>query len=393
MKLFLLFLLTESFHLEHDTYIKIPLVKRDFAQTSLKKSISPLRHTSYPSFISSKSTILLEDYSNQQYVGEVGIGSPPQYLKVIFDTGSGNFFVNSNLCTAESCQSRDSYDHEKSDTYSSMGLPLQVSFGSGVMEGILCNDTLTMGGIEIPGQNFAEVVYEVGSVFYNSEFSGIMGLGFNTLAHDSTVPVFDNIVKSGKLDWNVFGFYYSLNEEKNSELMIGDIDNRKYTGKIHWVPVTPDPYYWTIVVQDVRFGHKSTGLCKGGCLAAVDTGTTLMLAPSKDLDTLYKFLSDGCDLKNMPDLVFVIDGKNYNIPATSYMISVVDGLEEDPGIHSEKVSDECLFAFVALDIDPPYGPVWVLGNIFMNSYYVAFDRDSMSVGFARSINQHESNKI
>jgi hypothetical protein len=391
MSLLLLLVLCKSFHLDHDKFIKIPLEKRELVQTSSKKSLSPLRHTTYPSFISSKSTILLEDYNNQQFVGQVGIGTPPQYLSVIFDTGSGNFFLNSNLCMAKSCLSRESYDHEQSSTYSSLELDLQVSFGSGVMEGNLCNDTLTMGGVEIPSQNFAEVIYEVGSVFYGAKFSGIMGLGFRSLAHESTVPVFDNIIQSKILEWNVFGFYYCLDEKKHSELMIGDIDNRKFTGKIHWVPVTPDPYYWTVIIDEVRFGHKSTGLCKEGCMVAIDTGTTLMLAPSKAIDILYDHLPSGCNFKNMPDLVFIIKGKSYSIPATSYMISVENGVEEDPGVHNEKVPDDCVFAFGSLDIDPPFGPVWVFGNIFMNSYYVAFDRDNLSVGFGRSVNWHDSN--
>jgi len=139
----------------------------------------------------------------------------------------------------------------------------------------------------------------------------------------------------------------------------------------------------------VKFGQKSLGLCKDGCLAAIDTGTTLMLAPSKSLDVLYDHLPKTCEFSKMPDLIFVIDGKEYRIPATTYMISVYNGEQEDPGIHTEQNPDECLFAFISLDVDPPYGPVWVFGNIFMNSYYVAFDRDTMSVGFGRSINNHK----
>lgn len=376
-------------HLSHfEKSIKIPLKKKDFSNLPIKP-LSPLKSPTYPAFITSQSTILLENYSNQQYVGTVGIGNPPQWLTVIFDTGSGNFFINSELCTAASCQSREAYDHELSSSYTSMSLPLQVSFGSGTMQGILCSDTLTIGEIQIPSQNFAEVVYEMGSIFYGCEFSGIMGLGFNTLAHDSTVPVFDNIVESGVLEWNVFSFYFSLDPDIDSELVIGNVDDSKYYGTIHWVPVTEDPYYWTILISDVKFGKKSLGLCKDGCLAAIDTGTTLMLAPSKDLDILYDHLPKTCEFSSMPDLIFVIDGKDYRIPATTYMISVYNGEQEDPGIHTEQNPDECLFAFISLDVDPPYGPVWVFGNIFMNSYYVAFDRDKMSVGFGRSINNHK----
>lgn len=387
LKLLHILLCTSAFILLNpEEKIRISLKKQQSDSSSFPK-FSLLRPDSMPTFISSENQIALENFWNQQFVGTIGIGTPPQYLTVIFDTGSGNFFVNSELCESRSCQSREAYDHELSSTYTSLDIPLAVQFGSGIVRGVLGNDTLIMGGIKIPGQNFAEVTYESGSVFYYAKFSAIMGLGFNTLAHDDTVPVFDHIVESKFLEWNVFAFYYSLNEDDESELMIGDVDHSKYHGHIHWVSVTEDPYYWTVLVTDVLFGYKSTGLCKGGCLAAMDTGTTLILAPSEAVDILYRKIENPCDLNDMPDLVFVIDGKRYAIPATSYMISLNRGKTEDPGVHSDLTPDQCYLAISSLDIDPPLGPLWVLGNVFMHSYYVAFDRDKMSVGLARSINQ------
>lgn len=386
LKLYHILICISAFKLLNpDDKIKISLKKQQSDSSTFPK-VSLLRPDSLPTFLSADNQIALENFWNQQFVGTIGIGTPPQYLTVIFDTGSGNFFVNSELCESRSCQSREAYDHELSSTFISLDLPLAVQFGSGLVRGILGNDTLLMGDIKIPGQNFAEVTYESGSVFYYAKFSAIMGLGFNTLAHDATVPVFDHIVESKLLEWNVFAFYYSLIEDDESELMIGDVDYGKFHGHIHWIPVTEDPYYWTVLVTDILFGHKSTGLCKDGCLAALDTGTTLILAPSDAVEIIYRKIENPCNLNDMPDLVFVIDNKRYAIPATSYMISYKRGRQEDPGVHSDLTPDQCYLAISSLDIAPPYGPLWVLGNLFMHTYYVAFDRDQMSIGLARSIN-------
>lgn len=52
--------------------------------------------------------LTLVDYYNNQYVGMIGIGSPPQYLSVVMDTGSSDLWIPGMGCTA--CGNHATFD-------------------------------------------------------------------------------------------------------------------------------------------------------------------------------------------------------------------------------------------------------------------------------------------
>ena len=53
-------------------------------------------------------TVLLTDVGDEEYYGEVQIGSPAQKFTVIYDSGSSNLWVPSKACT--NCKARDHGD-------------------------------------------------------------------------------------------------------------------------------------------------------------------------------------------------------------------------------------------------------------------------------------------
>ena len=59
--------------------------------------------------------VRLANVRDTKYVGTIGIGTPPQNVSVIFDTGSSNLWVTSSLCPrSTACGWHKTYDHSRS---------------------------------------------------------------------------------------------------------------------------------------------------------------------------------------------------------------------------------------------------------------------------------------
>jgi hypothetical protein len=140
--------------------------------------------------------------------------------------------------------------------------------------------------------------------------------------------------------------------------------------------------YWLIEIDDILIDGLSLGFCQDGCRAAIDTGTTLLGAPSEDLYELIQHISSECsNLDTFPVLTFVIQGMMFDLWPDTYIITEKGDTVDDPGVHSNGFTN-CALAIMAIDVPEPNGPLWILGDIFLSNFYSIFDRDNFRVGLA-----------
>ncbi|XP_049626623.1 renin [Suncus etruscus] len=328
------------------------------------------------------SPVVLTNYLDTQYYGEIGIGTPAQSFKVIFDTGSANLWVPSSKCSPlyTACEIHSLYDSAESSSYMENGTEFTIRYGSGKVKGFQSQDVVTVGGITVT-QTFGEVTELPLIPFMLAKFDGVLGMGFPAQAVGGVTPVFDHILSQRVLKEDVFSVYYSRNSHLlGGEIVLGGSDPQYYQGNFHYVSVSRTGS-WQINMKGVSV-RSATLLCAEGCMAVVDTGASYISAPTSSLHLLMDTLGAkerstndyvvNCNqVPTMPDISFHLGGRAYTLTSADYVLQ-----------ESFSHEDLCTLALHGMDVPPPTGPTWVLGASFIRKFYTEFDRRNNRIGFA-----------
>ncbi|PNY10559.1 aspartic proteinase oryzasin-1-like protein [Trifolium pratense] len=397
--------------------------------------------------------VYLKNYFDVQYFGEIGIGSPPQYFNVVFDTGSSNLWVPSSRCIFSiACYLHSKYRSGISSTYNEIGVPCEIPYDDGYIYGFFSQDNVKVGDIIVKDQEFSEITREGNFALLALPFDGILGLGFQDISVGKVTPVWYNMIEQGQILDKVFSIWLNKDPmaEKGGEIVFGGMDKSHFKGDHSYFPISQDGY-WQIEVGDILLGNNTTGLCEGGCAAIVDSGTSLIAGPTgvvtqinhaigtegyvsfecKDIvhnygNLIWENLISGlnpeilcvdiglCSNNGIQRMNDVIETVVYNesrdgaatleSPFCSFCNNIVlwvqvqikqSNVKEKVLKHvdeyvgrvesdDEDRSPVCYSSFVALDAPSPQGPLWVVGDIFLQAYHTVFDYANLRIGFAES---------
>ena len=332
----------------------------------------------------------LSNYMDAQYYGEIGLGTPAQSFKVIFDTGSSNLWVPSKKCYSLPCWTHKTYNSKKSSTYKEDGRALEITYGSGSMKGFLSTDSLSLAGVKVAGQTFGEATSLPGVTFVAAKFDGLLGMGFQTISQDNVVTPFQNMLSQKLILEPVFSFYLNRDQQSSpgGEIIFGGIDTAYVDGEITYTPVTHEAY-WQFKMDSISMtgggnqtAAKQVHACENGCQAIADTGTSLIVGPKAEVLSFNEaigalpvpggeYVLPSCDLSQLPKLVFTIAGRQFPLEPEQYVLKI-----------SQAGQNICLSGLLGMDI--PNHPLWILGDVFIGPYYSVFDYGNKRMGFAKT---------
>mmetsp|Transcript_758 Transcript_758/g.1136 ORF Transcript_758/g.1136 Transcript_758/m.1136 type:complete len:301 (-) Transcript_758:357-1259(-) len=278
---------------------------------------------------------------NMMYIGDLYIGTPPQRLRAIFDTGSANPWIASNKVTTV----EHSFDTKASSTYVEPAEKqwVNIHFGSGEIKGYFANDTVRLGDpndpdhqLEIPNWKFG--LSTIGTAFPNIA-DAIIGMAYPNFAEPGVTPFFEALRQSGKLNKEVHSWFLSDNPDEPSEIMMGGWNEEKFDiAKLEWHPVV-NKLFWAMKLDDVKIGGVSTGICTregANCTIAPDSGTSMLTMPKKHLTEFNKQYGKNVpcsdeDFLGLPEITYVINGVEYSLPAQKWIRRQLSSKSEKGG--------------------------------------------------------------
>ncbi len=330
--------------------------------------------------------IELYNESDVFYYGNISIGTPAQTIPVVFDTGSSNLWVFSNLCveTSSACQVGTPvfYNATTSTTLENVSdIKMYIPYGTGSVYTVPATEKLSLGELSTM-VDFSMATDVPGSTFSETGFSGLFGLGWPDIAVNQQTPAFYQMYQNKQIT-GLIGFH--LGSESGlggGEITFGGVDRTKYRGAVFWNPVINEGY-WEINLNGIKVGSTLFSLHHGST-AAIDTGTTLIATAKDQANALNMLLlgkmigSNGvatvdCSIiDSLPDLVFEFDGGDYRLPPIRYIVKDQD-------------SNDCYSSITS--IEGLQDPLWIIGDVFLSWFYSVYSIERCAVGLAVSSNQ------
>lgn len=281
-------------------------------------------------------------YKDAIWYSIVDVGTPPQQERVLFDTGSSDFWVRSTYCINEkacadsqfrstpvtgngpldanvqmdqistsrfSPKNSSSFGFERLSPVSGRPLLSEVRYGTGEIVIAIGHDTVSLdvgGGkrLSVPNQQLGVTQQQSVHPFTDIRLDGIMGLGFLELVTKGCRPLLFHMKDQNLIDRAMFsywtgndpdpigGVYPNISTgELLGELTLGGYDTKRVSNEndINWLPVTK-PVYWQTDLLSLKYGEEEISLVDAGnksssndtnsVAAVLDTGTSQLIFPT-----------------------------------------------------------------------------------------------------------------
>ncbi|TNV79382.1 hypothetical protein FGO68_gene14782 [Halteria grandinella] len=338
------------------------------------------------------------NYYDIKYLATIYVGSDLQEFKVHMDTGSNKLIMLSpnTQVSSEFCDYPARFDASTSTTFFNTGLGDKIRYLDGsFIRGVIARDTVSIDA----SQTFKATSFQFLFGTTQGGFECDDGLiGMARMNGGQAYPQFiDQLYTQGKIGSKVFSMYLAGYGEDQSTLQLGGYDTsylKLPANGITYVPLTDYNVFWAAKINAVRVGlsdYDSDGITELGWTlpspgyGILDSGTSLMLIPQNVFPNVMKALlrnvsakksvygyytTYDCDPSQYDTLYLQMGSHWFGIPPQAFIYTFSD-------------TNECVIGFKSMQ-----GDIWLIGDVFLRSYYSVWDHDNDSIGLSPHKTSH-----
>jgi len=329
------------------------------------------------------------------YWTTVQVGTPPVDFPVCIDSGSGDLDISGKGCDNCPTQSPNkAYDPSASSTAKKQFFPFSNSYQTCdltdptavcTISGPTYTDAVSLAGYGPVTVKLGDIQKQTSNFDQFKEIGGVMGF-----TQGGSEDVFAQLVAGGKCD-NIWAMCMHQGTKSNGTITIGGADPRLSNGTIHYVKDVGRGFHSVQVVSLTLGGSggSSSPTIQVNEAAILDTGTNILLAPTKVMKALQSAmcadssltscnelwsmkcvsLSDST-LLSYPDVTMNLDGVDLIMTSRDYLLK-----------GSPLAASPDQYCLGIRDGGSAGGSGFIIGDTTMRNYYLVFDLEGKKIGW------------
>ncbi|KAJ7694421.1 aspartic peptidase domain-containing protein [Mycena rosella] len=239
------------------------------------------------------------DHLNDQgadtaYLIDITIGTPPQSVAVLLDTGSADLWVAQSPCSA--CPSSSTlYDSAASWTFSQNSTNITtIAYGDGdQVSGTVARETVQLGPYPVTSQDFLKVNNLTGGTLWGSA-AGLLGLAFAPIAITTRSTLWQAAMEHNVVPRPEMAFWLKRgapNDSPGGSFTFGGTNSSLFIGEVEFQNLALPPEtagYWQLNVSAITLHGTTVEIASGApSLSIIDVGTTLIGGPAEYVKAIW----------------------------------------------------------------------------------------------------------
>ncbi|CAN6674940.1 aspartic proteinase yapsin-3 [Trichomonascus vanleenenianus] len=339
---------------------------------------------------------------NQKYFYSttVSIGTPPQSLNLLLDTGSSDTWVyspSSKFQGQGKPKPNSFFDPSKSNSFKSNGTSYKIQYGIGTTTGQWGTDSFKIGGATL--KSFSIGVADSGDVS-----QGIIGIGRPEaeITYKQGV-VYNNLpmalAAQGVTNTAAYSLYLNDLNSKSGTILFGAVDHSRYTGQLYSFPIS-HPKHLGIKIQNMHSdGRAQEAMLQKPVTAILDSGTSLSYLPQDAVGNIHEYLNANpsftigekyyCDCNVTANLVLNFGPTEIKVP-NFYFLWPIETIVNPVVANFAFPANSC---YIGIENSQPGMDFALFGDNFMRAMYVVYDLKHNRIAIAQSNLRGDTSKI